>query len=148
MMGLGGLERRYIRAKDKLTGLWNYAVVDPVEQTIDLIPEVDIPSTADIQDVAEDVFDKAVNGLITVAEIMADVFGQIASGIYNASIDIVKNVGPAVVDGVENTYDYVRGKLRGKEPDIIAAVTVGLLTILTGVYLYNAAKRGTPTFSE
>ncbi len=148
MMGLGGLERRYIRAKDKLTGLWNYAVVDPVEQTIDLVAEVDIPSTADIQDVAEDVFDKAVNGLITVAEIMADVFGQIASGIYNASIDIVKNVGPAVVDGVENTYDYVRGKLRGKEPDIIAAVTVGLLTILTGVYLYNAARRGTPTFSE
>ena len=148
MMALGGLRRRFIRAKDSVTGLFKYAVVDPVNNTIDYIEDIDIPDTEDVQEVAEDLFDNAVNGLVSVAQILADVFGEIASGLYNATIDVVKNVGPAFVDGVENTYGYVRGKLRGKEPDIIAAVTVGLLTVLTGVYLWNAAKRGTLTYSE
>lgn len=73
---------------------------------------------------------------------------SVGGSIGNATLDVARNIGPAIVDGVENTYDFVRAKLRGKEPDIIAAITVGFLTVLTGVYLFNAAKRGTTTYQE
>ncbi len=84
----------------------------------------------------------------TLLNKFGDVLGDAASAIGNATIQVAKFIGPAIVDGVENTYDYIRGKLRGREPDIIAAVTVGALTVLTGVYLFNAAKRGTMTYTE
>ena len=84
----------------------------------------------------------------TLLNKFGDVLGDFASGIGNATIQVAKFIGPAIVDGVENTYDYIRDKLRGKEPDIIAAVTVGALTVLAGVYLFNAAKRGTMTYTE
>ena len=71
-----------------------------------------------------------------------------ATDIGNATLGVLREGGVAFVDGVENTYDYIRDKLRGKEPDIIAAVTVGALTVLAGVYLFNAAKRGTMTYTE
>lgn len=84
----------------------------------------------------------------TLLNKFGDVLGDAASAIGNATIQVAKFIGPAIVDGVENTYDYIRGKLRGREPDIIAAVTVGALTVLAGVYLFNAAKRGTMTYTE
>ena len=84
----------------------------------------------------------------TLLDKFGDAVGDAASAIGNATIQVAKFIGPAIVDGIENTYDYIRGKLRGKEPDIIAAVTVGALTVLAGVYLFNAARRGTMTFSE
>lgn len=84
----------------------------------------------------------------TLLEKFGDLVAEGISAIGNATIDVVKYVGPAVVDGIENTYDYIRGKLRGREPDIIAAITVGALAVLAGVYLFNAAKRGTMTYTE
>ena len=80
----------------------------------------------------------------TLLNKFGDVLEDAASAIGNATIQVAKFIGPAIVDGVENTYDYIRGKLRGSEPDIIAAITVGALTVLAAVYLFNSAKRGTP----
>lgn len=80
----------------------------------------------------------------TLLDKFGDVLGDALSAIGNATIQVAKFIGPAIVDGVENTYDYIRGKLRGREPDIIAAITVGALTVLAGIYLFNSAKRGTP----
>lgn len=137
------------RTKRGLEAVWEYVVVDPVTDTVDYVVDVaDLPSGADVKDVAVDVFDGLVSGAITVAEAIAGVFQDIGSGIANATLDVLKWGGGALVDGVENTYDYIRLKLRGKEPDVIAAVTVGMLTLLMGAYLWNAAKRGTMTYSE
>ena len=100
------------------------------------------------EDVANDLIDAGVPVLRTVGEDVADALGSIGSNLGNATIQVIEYAGPALVDGIENTYDYIRGKLRGREPNIIAAVTVGALTVLAGVYLFNAAKRGTMTYTE
>ena len=55
---------------------------------------------------------------------------------------IGRGLGSALVDGVDSAYDTVRDKLRGKEPDVIAAITIGFLSILTVRYLYKAVGRG------
>ena len=96
------------------------------------------------EDVANDLIDKGVPVLRAIGEDVADALGSIGSNLGNATIQVIEYAGPALVDGIENTYDYIRGKLRGREPDIIAAITVGALSVMAAVYLFNSAKRGTP----
>ena len=88
---------------------------------------------------------------LALEELGADILEglkSVGSNLGNATLQVVEYAGPALVDGIENTYDYIRGKLQGREPDIIAAITVGALAVLAGVYLFNAAKRGTMTYTE
>ena len=73
---------------------------------------------------------------------------SLGSNIGNATLEVIEGAGVALVNGVDKAYDYIRLKLRGKEPDVITGLTVGLLTILTGTYLVYAARRGTMKFSE
>ena len=73
---------------------------------------------------------------------------SIGSNLGNATLEVLEFAGPKIVDGIDNTYDYIRAKIRGYEPDVITAVTVGLLAVLGGIYLWNAAKRGTMTYTE
>ena len=114
-----------------------YGFTMPGTVVADFIPGVD----------SEDIR-KFEQAFIDLGATISDIPGQAAGAIGNATLDVAKFIGPAIADGVENTYDYIRDKLRGKEPDIIAAVTVGALTVLAGVYLFNAAKRGTMTYTE
>ena len=88
---------------------------------------------------------------LALEELGADILEglkSVGSNLGNATLQVVEYAGPALVDGIENTYDYIRGKLQGREPDIIAAITVGAHAVLAGVYLFNAAKRGTMTYAE
>tara|TARA_R100000329_G_scaffold127428_1_gene106134 strand:- start:615 stop:1094 length:480 start_codon:yes stop_codon:yes gene_type:complete len=125
--------------------LGNVEVVNAGTEDARTGQEVLIESTADQTADALGITDLNPETLLNK---FGDVLGDAASAIGNATIQVAKFIGPAIVDGVENTYDYIRGKLRGREPDIIAAVTVGALTVLAGVYLFNAAKRGTMTYTE
>ena len=93
---------------------------------------------------AKDLIDAGIPVLRAIGSDIADALGSIGSNLGNATIQVIEYAGPALVDGIENTYDYIRGKLRGREPDIIAAVTVGALVVMAGVYLFNSAKRGIP----
>ena len=105
-------------------------------------------SGGEIKEVAEneakDLIDAGIPVLRAIGEDVADALGSIGSNLGNATIQVIEYAGPALVDGIENTYDYIRGKLRGREPDIIAAITVGALAVMAAVYLFNSAKRGTP----
>jgi len=65
-----------------------------------------------------------------------DVTGQIGL----LSLDFIRGLGGAVVDGVDSAFDAIRDKLRGKEPDVVAGITVGALSILCGVYLWFSVK--------
>ena len=81
-------------------------------------------------------------GLEELGEDLLEGLKSVGTTLANQTLQVIEYAGVAVVDGVDNTYDYIRDKLRGKEPDIIAAVTVGVLSVLAGVYLWNTAKRG------
>ena len=138
-----------LRTKRGLDAAWEYLVVDPATGAVEAVADVaDIPSTADIKTIASETFDGLKSGLISVAQALAEAFQDLGSGIANATLDVLKAGGVAIVDGLDNTFDYLREKLRGKEPDVIAAFTAGTLVVLCGLYLWNAAKRGTITYTE
>ena len=74
--------------------------------------------------------------LIDLREAGADVVEDVA----NATLDVIRGAGGAIVDGIDSAFDAIRNKLRGKEPDVIAGFTVGALAILAGVFLYHSVK--------
>lgn len=87
-----------------------------------------------VEEVTKDVFDELVEQGVPLLEELAGSLGAL-------SLAFVEGLGEAVVKGVDRTYDYVRDKfIKGKEPDIIAGFTIGMLTILTGVYIWHSVK--------
>lgn len=105
------------------------------------------------EDIATDLADSGVEVIEGTIEELLPILQGIGSGIAqglgtlgNQTLDVIRGAIPAVIDGIDDGYDYIRNKIRGNEPTIIASITVGMLTILTGVYLVNAARRGTMTY--
>jgi|TARA_R100000734_G_scaffold1274_1_gene1386 putative N-acetylmannosamine-6-phosphate epimerase len=82
-----------------------------------------------------DVVNTTLEGLLPILENAAEAVGD-------AFVDVAKYIGPALIEGIGNTYEAARSVLRGKEDDVIAGFTVGFLAILTIVFLYNSAKKG------
>ena len=54
----------------------------------------------------------------------------------------IDQFGVSVVKGIENAYGYIRSRMVGKEDEIVQAFTVGTLSVLAGIYMYNRAKGG------
>ena len=71
-----------------------------------------------------------------------DLFSPIA----NATLDIVRGLGGAIIDGLDGAYDAARAKLSGKEPDVVAGLVVATLSVMTAVYLYHSAKYARDAF--
>jgi len=75
---------------------------------------------------------------------LIDSGGTIVAGaaerVGGLTLAFVRGFGSALIDGIDDAYDAVREKLRGKEDDVIAGFTVGLMALLTIVYVYNSVK--------
>ena len=71
-----------------------------------------------------------------------DLFSPIA----NATLDIVRGLGGAIIDGLDGAYDAARAKLSGKEADVVAGLVDATLSIMTAVYLYHSAKYARDAF--
>ena len=56
------------------------------------------------------------------------------------SLQFVRGLASAVIEGIDDAYDLVRNKLRGKEPDVIAGFTVGTMGGLAAVWIYQSVK--------
>ena len=76
------------------------------------------------------------------AENLIDAIPSVA----NATLDVVRGLGGAIIEGLDGAYDAARGKLNGKEPDVVAGLVVVTLTILTAVYLFHSAKAAKDAF--
>ena len=89
-----------------------------------------------VGDTVDDAKDAAVGALDAIGDEVVDV----AHAFANAPLDVVRGLGGAIVDGLDSAYDAARGKLEGKEPDVIAGIVVVALTVLTVTYIYHSAK--------
>ena len=58
------------------------------------------------------------------------------------SLSFIRNLGGAIIDGIDNGFDAIAAKLSGKESAVISGMTVATIGILTLVFLFNAAKSG------
>tara|TARA_R100001129_G_scaffold29042_2_gene19377 strand:+ start:4222 stop:4641 length:420 start_codon:yes stop_codon:yes gene_type:complete len=97
--------------------------------------------------IAEVTEDAALKAVEAGAELIQTTFAELAPLLESAAgkfkeagLDFLRYAGPAVITGVENTYNAARGLLRGKEDEIIAGFTVGFIAVLTIVYLYQSVK--------
>ena len=75
-------------------------------------------------------------------ELITDIIPDIASDIANASLELIRGLGSAILDGLDAAYDAAAEKLDGREPAVISGLTVATVGLLTAVFLYNAAKSG------
>ena len=66
--------------------------------------------------------------------------GTILEGVSSEVLDIVRGLGGAIIDGLDNAYDSTRRKLRGHEPDVVAAIVAASLSIGTVLFLYYSMK--------
>ena len=80
-----------------------------------------------VGDTVDDAKDAAVGALDAIGDEVVDV----AHAFANATLDVVRGLGGAIVEGVDSAYDAARAKLEGREPDVIAGIVVVALTVLT-----------------
>tara|TARA_R110002012_G_C11674432_1_gene613456 strand:- start:1539 stop:2003 length:465 start_codon:yes stop_codon:yes gene_type:complete len=106
-------------------------------------------------DVVEGTLQELLPILQSVGSDIAEGLGDLGEDILGASmqlgnqtLQVIRGAIPAVIDGIDDGYDYVRNKISGNEPTIIASLTVGMLSVLAGIYLINAARRGTMTYKQ
>ena len=100
----------------------------------------------EIEEVVADTLDDALEQARLLAEAAGASLEVAARAIANATLDVVRGLGGAIVDGLDSAYDAARDKLRGNEPDVIAGLVVASLSILTVVYLYHSAKTARDAF--
>ena len=81
-------------------------------------------------------------------EVGGDIISDTATAVGGFTLDVVRGLGSAVVDGVDGAYDALREKLRGKEPDVIAALVIGFGVVFGVVYLYQSFKNVNDAFGQ
>ena len=97
--------------------------------------------------IGEEAAQKAENELKGVGADIKEALGDLASGLGNATIEVIENAGIAIVKGLDKTADYVYERtIAGREPDVIAGFTVTILSIAAAVYLYQSVKNANDAF--
>ena len=106
------------------------------------IEEQDLGVGSDVAVLAGAAADQTLGAAKVALEESLDISGKIA----NATLDVVRGLGGAIVDGLDGAFEATRAKLEGREPDVIAGVVVVSLTILTALYLFHSAKAARDAF--
>ena len=70
------------------------------------------------------------------------VLSKLGAAIANASLDLVRGLGAAIIDGLDGAFDAVAEKLDGKEPAVISGITTATIGLLTVILLFHTAKKG------
>ena len=65
-----------------------------------------------------------------------------AGDVSNATLDVVRGLGSAIIVGLDGAFDAVAEKLAGKEPAVIAGITTATIGLLTVILLFHTAKKG------
>ena len=71
---------------------------------------------------------------------------NVAGDVANSTLEVVRGLGSAIVDGLDSAYNATSAKLDGREPDVIAGIVVVALTVLTVTYIYHSAKAAGDAF--
>ena len=91
-----------------------------------------------VADTADEALDLAKDAATEVGAVLS----QLGQAIANASLDLVRGLGAALIDGLDGAFDAVAVKLEGKEPEVIAGITTATIGLLTIILLFHTAKKG------
>ena len=56
------------------------------------------------------------------------------------SLDFIRGLGGAVIDGIDSAFDAIADRIEGNEPKVIAGITVSFIVILVGFSLFHTAR--------
>ena len=101
---------------------------------------VDTGAGESIDDLENSIIDAGADAIKDGAGELADVLGSAVGALGSLSLDFLEGAIPAIINGIDQGYDVIRDKLRGKESDVIAGFTIGALSFLTVIYLYQSVK--------
>ena len=65
---------------------------------------------------------------------------SLGQGLLNAFLDVIKYIGPAIIEGIALSHAGVRNVLEGHEVNTITAGTTVFLGIFSAIYLFNFAR--------
>tara|TARA_R110000824_G_scaffold290395_1_gene478931 strand:- start:908 stop:1327 length:420 start_codon:yes stop_codon:yes gene_type:complete len=101
---------------------------------------VDTGAGESIDDLENSIIDAGADAIQDGVGELADVLGSAVGALGSLSLDFLEGAIPAIINGIDQGYDVIRDKLRGKESDVIAGFTIGALSFLTVIYLYQSVK--------
>ena len=68
---------------------------------------------------------------------LADALGELGADIGSGILGIIRYLGVAVIEGMEDTYGYIAGKVGGKKVQVTSSVTVLGIFMFTAFYILN-----------
>ncbi len=120
--------------------------------------------TGQVEEITEDAFNEAVDAGITVlGPIAAEIgegledlgegileglqylgaeLGELGTDIGNSLLSLIRYLGVAVIEGMEDTYQYVAGKVGGKKVQITSSVTILGILMFTAFYIFARLPSG------
>ena len=110
------------------------------QSKIDLIDETLHPYGIDLTDgFTLDDWDEVVEAL---PEIYKEGLEEIVGEIGDLSLDFIRGLGAAIVEGLDGAYAVIVERLKGKEPEVIATITATIFVVLVASFLWHEVKRG------
>ena len=114
-----------------------YAVTnagDLLEQTEEEVLALIASGIQVIGDLGEDIGE----GLEDIGEAL----GELGSDIGSSVLGLIRYLGIAVVEGMEDTYAYIAGKVGGKKVQITSSVTILGIFMFTAFYILARLPSG------
>ena len=132
-------DKTIARLESLLNSMPSQAQNDPryqeAQRQLDMMKALnDNPVTGTMIDVGIQLHETIDSTIEEISDIVPD--------LGDAGLKFVRGLGGAVVDAGVGMYDTVAHRMSGKSTEIISSLTIATVTILTVVYLFNAAKSG------
>ena len=114
------------------------------QDKIDEIDDALQPYGIDLRDgFTPDDWNEVVEAVPTATLDLITETGEAVIGeIGDLSLQFIRGLGAALVEGAEGAYDVITAKLSGKEPEMVAAITATILVVLVSSFLWHEVKRG------
>jgi sporulation protein YlmC with PRC-barrel domain len=143
-VGVQILKRPIISALGVLIG---YEIVTDDGEVLGIVDEDDIQAFENaVEQTGITIIQAAGSVAVGIATGLAEAGEDIAEALGTAFLQSVRGFGPAIIQGIDSAYDSVRSKLRGHEPEVVAAITIGFGVVFGVVYLYNSFKNANDAF--
>lgn len=73
---------------------------------------------------------------------IGEALGDLGSDIGNSLLGLIRYLGIAVIEGMEDTYAYIAGKVGGKKVQITSSVTILAIVMFTAFYIFARLPSG------
>jgi len=130
---------------DIVTGTFQETIDEEVDEVVEIIGNyVDDLETV-LTQIAGGIGEGLENlgeGVLEGLEYLGGEIGDLGSDIGNSLLGLIRYLGVAVIESMEDTYQYVAGKVGGKKVQITSSVTILGILMFTAFYIFARLPSG------